>query len=532
VHALVLVSKLHRPTLRALAYARATRPSVLEAISVNVDPDETAALQAEWQRRDIPVTLKSLDSPYREITRPIVDYVRSVRRGSPRDVVVVYVPEYVVGHWWEALLHNQSAFRLKTRLRFMPGVMVASVPWQLASSHVAESRMDGDAPGSVRRGTGGSRGPSGAGDERPTGAARRRRGRALSGGESLVGVEVEVDVGPVAHGGHCVARHEGRVLFVRHTLPGERVVARVTEGSDGDRYLRADAIAVITPSADRVVPRCPVARPGMCGGCDWQHVTLEAQRRLKADVVREQLQRLAGLDLEVVVEPVPGDADGLDWRTRMQFAVGDGDALGLRKHRSHEVVPVATCPIAHPGVDAAGVTASAWPGVRAVEVAVPSAPGEAPLVVVEPVAGRPRLPALAASVAVAGAGSLERVTGRTWVREAVETGDWQRDFRVTGSGFWQVHPGAAATLVAAVLQALAPQAGEQALDLYAGVGLFAAALGDAVGPEGRCWRSRATPAPCATPAATCTTCRTSASRTGASTGCSPGCCDRGSRPTW
>ena len=274
------------------------------------------------------------------------------------------------------------------------------------------------------------------------------------------------------------------MLFVRHTLPGERVVAKITEGSDGDRYLRADAIAIITPSADRVAPRCPVARPGMCGGCDWQHVTLEAQRRLKADVVREQLQRLAGLDVEVVVEPVPGDADGLDWRTRMQFAVGDGDALGLRKHRSHEVVPVATCPIAHPGVDAAGVTASAWPGVRAVEVAVPSAPGEAPLVVVEPVAGRPRLPELAASVAVAGASSLERVTGRTWVREAVETGDWQRDFRVTGSGFWQVHPGAAATLVAAVLQSLAPRAGEQALDLYAGVGLFAAALGDAVGPAG------------------------------------------------
>jgi hypothetical protein len=168
VHALVLVSKLHRPTLRALAYARATRPSVLEAISVNVDPDETAALQAEWQRRDIPVTLKSLDSPYREITRPIVDYVRSVRRGSPRDVVAVYVPEYVVGHWWEALLHNQSAFRLKTRLRFMPGVMVASVPWQLASSHVAESRMDGDAPGSVRRGPGKPLDPPAAGtNDRP-----------------------------------------------------------------------------------------------------------------------------------------------------------------------------------------------------------------------------------------------------------------------------------------------------------------------------------------------------------------------------
>jgi amino acid transporter len=154
VHALVLVSKIHRPTLRALAYARATRPSVLEAISVNVDADETVALQEEWDRRDIPVPLKSLDSPYREITRPIVEYVRSIRRESPRDVVMVYIPEYVVGHWWEALLHNQSALRLKGRLLFTPGVMVASVPWQLSSSQGAEQRFAGDdAPGAVRRGT-------------------------------------------------------------------------------------------------------------------------------------------------------------------------------------------------------------------------------------------------------------------------------------------------------------------------------------------------------------------------------------------
>jgi hypothetical protein len=141
VHALVLVSKLHRPTLRALAYARATRPSYLEAINVNVDPDETVALQREWQRRDIPVPLKSLDSPYREITRPVVDYVRSIRRTSPRDVVMVYIPEYVVGRWWEQLLHNQSALRLKGRLLFTPGVMVASVPWQLHSSKVAHAPL-------------------------------------------------------------------------------------------------------------------------------------------------------------------------------------------------------------------------------------------------------------------------------------------------------------------------------------------------------------------------------------------------------
>jgi amino acid transporter len=134
VHALVLVSKIHKPTLRALAYARASRPSVLEAVSVVVDPEETRRLQREWEEREIPVPLRALDSPYREITRPVVDYVRSIRRASPRDLVVVFVPEYVVGHWWEQLLHNQSALRLKSRLHFMSGVMVASVPWQLQSS--------------------------------------------------------------------------------------------------------------------------------------------------------------------------------------------------------------------------------------------------------------------------------------------------------------------------------------------------------------------------------------------------------------
>jgi hypothetical protein len=133
-HAIVLVSKIHKPTLRALAYARATRPSTLVALTVQVDEAETRALQEEWERRGIPVPLIAVDSPYREITRPILDYVRNQRRDSPRDVVTVYLPEYVVGRWWEHLLHNQSALRLKTRLLFTPGVMVTSVPWQLSSS--------------------------------------------------------------------------------------------------------------------------------------------------------------------------------------------------------------------------------------------------------------------------------------------------------------------------------------------------------------------------------------------------------------
>jgi hypothetical protein len=153
VHAIVLVSKIHKPTLRAIAYARATRPSLLEAITVDVDPEETRALLDEWDRRDIPVPLKVLDSPYREITGPVVEYVKSVRRSSPRDVVMVYIPEYVLGRWYEQLLHNQSALRLKGRLFFTPGVMVASVPWQLQSSEgVEEERYQGPGVGTVRRG--------------------------------------------------------------------------------------------------------------------------------------------------------------------------------------------------------------------------------------------------------------------------------------------------------------------------------------------------------------------------------------------
>ncbi len=152
IHAVVLVSKIHRPTLRALAYARATRPSTLEAITVDVDPDDTAALQAEWSRRAIPVQLRVLESPFREVTRPILDYVRGLRRTSPRDLVIVYIPEYVVGHWWEQLLHNQSALRLKGRLLFTPGVMVTNVPWQLESSGRVAHRSVANAPGAVRRG--------------------------------------------------------------------------------------------------------------------------------------------------------------------------------------------------------------------------------------------------------------------------------------------------------------------------------------------------------------------------------------------
>jgi amino acid transporter len=139
-HVIVLVSKVHKPTLRALAFAKATRPDTLTALTVNVEDEATRALQAEWERHDLPVPLTVLESPYREVTRPLIDYIKKLRADRPRDVVSVFIPEYVVGHWWEHLLHNQQALRLKGRLLFQPGVMVTSVPWQLASSAEAAKR--------------------------------------------------------------------------------------------------------------------------------------------------------------------------------------------------------------------------------------------------------------------------------------------------------------------------------------------------------------------------------------------------------
>lgn len=276
-----------------------------------------------------------------------------------------------------------------------------------------------------------------------------------------MGTHLELEVGPVAHGGHCVARHEGRVVFVRHALPGELVLAVVTDGGASSRFLRADAIEVRRASPDRVEPPCPFAGPGRCGGCDWQHASLAAQRRLKADVVREALRRQAGLDVPVVVEAVPGDLDGLGWRTRVHFAVDAHGRAGLRGHRSHEVVPVDDCRIASAGVRAPDALAATWPRARGLDV-VSSATGQRAVVVHE------------------ASGRTRRAEGPGTVTELVGG----RPFRVGADGFWQVHPGAARTLTEAVLDGLGPRPGESALDLYCGVGLFARALGDAVGPGG------------------------------------------------
>jgi hypothetical protein len=134
VHAVVLVSRVHRPTLQALAYAQATRPDSLTAVTVSINAEEVAQVQQQWADRGLSVSLTILDSPYREITNPVLDYVDRLRDEGRRDLVVVYIPEYVVGRWWEQLLHNQSALRLKARLLFQRRVMLVSVPWQLESS--------------------------------------------------------------------------------------------------------------------------------------------------------------------------------------------------------------------------------------------------------------------------------------------------------------------------------------------------------------------------------------------------------------
>jgi len=273
-----------------------------------------------------------------------------------------------------------------------------------------------------------------------------------------VGERFEVLTERIAHGGFVVGRHEGRAVFVRHSVPGERVVAMVTEGHEDDRFLRADAVAVVEASPDRVVPPCPWAGPDRCGGCDFQHVALPAQRALKGAVVAEQLHRLAGIDVEVTVEALDGHEDGLGWRTRVQWAVDPVGTVGLRKARSHDVVPVDRCRIAHPAIaDAPASPGSAATGVEAIV----SSTGETLHLVTE-ADGR--------VVGDAPAVLHEEVAGRV--------------FEVTGSGFWQVHPAAARTLVAAVLDGLEPAAGERAADLYSGVGLFSAALAERVGPTG------------------------------------------------
>ncbi|WP_306211755.1 class I SAM-dependent RNA methyltransferase [Actinoplanes sp. RD1] len=279
------------------------------------------------------------------------------------------------------------------------------------------------------------------------------------------GDRIEVTVGAPAHGGHCVARigdEHGRVVFVRHALPGERVTVELTELHKG--YLRGDAVEVLSASADRVEPPCPWARPGLCGGCDLQHVEPAAQLRWKTDVVRDLLARIGGFDQDTIndlgvrVQPLPGGP--LGWRSRVRYAVDALDRPGLLTHRSHEVVPVDRCRIAHPGIQELDVTSRTWPDALSVE-AVASTGGDVTVT--------------ARNVTVGDL--LDEVhdgSGGQDVRELAGGREWH----VPAEGFWQIHPAAADTLIGAVLELLDPRPGETAWDLYGGAGLFAAAVAE------------------------------------------------------
>jgi tRNA/tmRNA/rRNA uracil-C5-methylase (TrmA/RlmC/RlmD family) len=277
---------------------------------------------------------------------------------------------------------------------------------------------------------------------------------------SWLGRVIEVEVGPVAHGGHCVARAEGRVVFVRHALPGEQVRVEVTEDNGGS-FCRGDAVEVLTPSSHRVPPPCPLAVPGGCGGCDWQHASPDYQRELKASVVAEQLHRLAGIERDVVVEALDGGP--LDWRSRVRLVAGHDGRAGLRAHHSHRVVALEDCPIAVPG-ELDDVLARRWRPGSELEV-TQDGDGGVHVRELSTVRGKVRARQLTGGVAV------QHAAGRDW--------------RLDAHGFWQVHPAAASTLAAVVGEWAEAPAGGSAWDLYAGVGLFASVLAAQVGSAGR-----------------------------------------------
>jgi tRNA/tmRNA/rRNA uracil-C5-methylase (TrmA/RlmC/RlmD family) len=274
----------------------------------------------------------------------------------------------------------------------------------------------------------------------------------------------ELEIGDPTHGGACVARHEGRVVFVRHTLPGELVRARVT--AVARTFAHADAVEVLRASPDRVTPPCLLAGPGKCGGCDSQHVSVSAQRRNKGMVVAEQLHRIAGIARNVNVEELPGNADGLGWRTRQRYAVDSAGVVGFRAHRSRRVVPVNQCLLSHPNVEKTGVTRRRWEGAAEVMVTAAGTPPQT-VVAVRRAAGSGVRPV--------------RVSGPSVVTEQAAGRQWS----VAASGFWQVHPAAADTLAGVVVEALDPRPGESALDLYGGVGVFGGVLAQRLGATGR-----------------------------------------------
>ncbi|MEP7764135.1 TRAM domain-containing protein [Sanguibacter sp. 25GB23B1] len=292
---------------------------------------------------------------------------------------------------------------------------------------------------------------------------------------------VELEIGSIAHGGHCVARHEGRVVFVRHTLPGERVRARLTDSGETSKFWRADAVEILEASPDRVRSAWPQAGADGVGGGELAHVALEAQRRWKAGVVEEQLQRIARLDREVVVEAAPGDDErgGLGWRTRIDLVADENGRAGMRKFRSHDIVPLHTMPLATPEVLAAAtaekVFTRRWHAGARIEIIAP-ANGTDAIVLVD-------------DAVVRGGHVDNRPNVRRSVTETATVDGTEHSYRVAADGFWQVHREAPSLLAQVVLDAARGESGDltdaTVLDLYSGAGLFTVPLAHAVGVVGR-----------------------------------------------
>ncbi len=274
-----------------------------------------------------------------------------------------------------------------------------------------------------------------------------------------VGDRVTVDILAAAHGGHFIARHEGQVLFVRHAIPGERVVVEVS--SVASKVTRADVVEVLEPSTHRVPAPCDFARPDGCGGCDFQHIEISHQRELKAAIITEQFERLGkikladlGLTCEVrAVEP----ENGLHWRTRMDFAISDFGKIGFYKNRSKEVQEIDDCLIAVDEMNVASLASRTWNGDARIEVATSSS-GET-------------------NVSRGG----RSLSGPTQLHEVVEG----MTYTISPATFWQAHKSAPSTLVDHVMQMMDVRPGDTVCDLYGGAGLFSGALAQAVGSKGR-----------------------------------------------
>lgn len=305
-------------------------------------------------------------------------------------------------------------------------------------------------------------------------------------GTDWSGRRIEVVLGNPAHGGSTVARYDGRVVFVRHGLPGERVIAAVTEDRGGS-YCFADAIQILEASPDRVSPVCPISGPGGAGCCDLSHASVSAQQRIGAAVVAEQLRRLGGVDRTVDVELLPGgEADGTRWRSRVRLAVDRAGSPGFRRHHSHDVETDLACSQIE-GRAYSGLSDRVWQPGSELQVVL-DADGDRHVVEIAPPhvsrTGRrsPGRRGASARRAAASAPRAEKVIeGSGRVVERVGSREWT----LSATGFWQAHRGAAPAYSAVVGEWADVSAGATAWDLYGGVGVFAAALADQVGEDGR-----------------------------------------------